>query len=284
MRDTLADPCFLCGGGRRKAIDVERWSVARCRACGVHTLWPRPEGVAQEGFDDGSGYEVAIDLADGIVARHHRSLASVERFVRPGRLLDVGCGAGFLLETARERGWEATGVDPSPWAIARARRAGFAAHEGRLEDLDLPASGFDAVALLQVVEHLPDPRPLLGAARRLLRTGGALLVATPNPRSLLALVKRERFNYWIPPVHCTWYTPRALNRVLRATGFTPVRSTTWSARARGLHDGVDVVSQVPVVRRLPGRTRRWAGEAVARAADAAGLGSITEQVALRWEA
>jgi SAM-dependent methyltransferase len=235
-----------------------------------------------EEFSDGSGYDVAFALRDEMVARHHKSLSSVERFGEPGRLLDVGCGPGFLLEAARERGWEAVGVDPSPFSVARARREGFEAHEGMLEDLDLETASFDALALLQVVEHMTDPRPLLAACRALLKPRGVLLVATPNPASLLARVKRERFNYWIPPVHCTWYTPAALSRLLSANGFAPVREMTWSARTRALHDGVDVVASTRIGKRLPVRAHRALGGAIAATADVLGYGSIVEHIAIKW--
>lgn len=284
MHSALAKPCLVCGlTVRTSVVSLEPdWRVSRCRGCGLHTLSPEPEDVALEAFEDGSGYEDAFGLRDDIVARYRVSLASVERFAGPGRLLDVGCGGGFMLEAARERGWTAVGVDPSSYAVARARKMGHEAHEGLVQDLELPEGEFDAVALLQVVEHVTDPRPLLAASRRALRPGGALLVATPNPRSLLARAKRERFNYWIPPVHCVWYTPRALARLLRSSGFAPVVETTWSPRAFRIHDGMDVLDQTRWGRRLPYRVKRWTGGALIRLADLAGCGTMTEQVALRW--
>ena len=282
MHSQTLEACVVCGGlTRRPVVDVDRWHVSRC-TCGTHTLFPAPDEVVLEEFNDGSGYEGAFSLRDDMIVRHHQSLRAVEKVVRPGRLLDVGCGPGFLLEAARERGWDAVGVDPSPFSVARARKEGFEAHEGMLEDLDLEPGSFDALALLQVVEHMVDPRPLLEACRRLLRPDGALLVATPNPASLLAKIKRERFNYWIPPVHCAWYTPAALSRLLTANGFAPVRETTWSARTASLHDGHDVVASTSLGARLPYRVQRLLGRATAAVADVTGYGSIVEQVAVKW--
>jgi SAM-dependent methyltransferase len=284
MRSTLNRDCVVCGErGRRPVLDVDTWSIARCSGCGLHTLQPEPDAVRMEEFNDGSGYESAFGFRDAMMERNHLSLQAVERHVEPGRLLDVGCGPGFMLETARERGWNASGVDPSPFSVGVARNNGFDAYEGMLEDLSLPGGSFDAISLLQVVEHIPDPRALLAECRRLLRPGGALLVATPNPRSLLARVKRERFNYWIPPMHCAWYMPETLHRLLVGSGFAPVREETWSARTSTLHDGVDLVTSSRIGRALPFRLQRVAGEWVARAADSLGYGSITEQVALRWD-
>ncbi|HVL32827.1 MAG TPA: class I SAM-dependent methyltransferase [Actinomycetota bacterium] len=280
----ITKPCVVCARTARETVLwIDTWHVARCYGCGTHTLWPEPDHVQMEEFDDGSGYEGAFVLREQLIARHHSSLGAVERFVGQGRLLDVGCGLGLLLETARARGWQAVGVDPSPFSVAKARELGFEAHLGMLEDVDLPAGSFDAIALLQVVEHLPDPRPLLAACHLLLRPGGALLVATPNPASALARAKRERFNYWIPPVHVAWYTPDSLSQLLRGNGFMIGRQSTWSARSPSLHDGVDIVSALPLGDRLPYRAKRALGGAIASVSDAIGRGSIVEHIALRGE-
>ncbi|HEX9774475.1 MAG TPA: class I SAM-dependent methyltransferase [Actinomycetota bacterium] len=273
-------PCVVCGAAARDAeLTLDSWTILRCERCGLRTLWPPPETVRMEEFDDGSGYEGAFALRDELLARHDRSLAAMERHVPPGRLLDVGCGPGFLLEAARERGWKPVGVDPSPYGVARAREAGFEAHEGMVEEIELESESFDALALLQVIEHVPDPRPLLATCRGLLRDGGVLLVATPNPASLLARIKRERFNYWIPPMHCAWYPPATLARAIRAAGFGVLERTTWSARTAALHDGIDVLTATRAGRALPVRVRRALGDAVAGVADGLGYGSIVELIA-----
>jgi SAM-dependent methyltransferase len=280
---TAVRSCVVCGRtARRAALELDGgWTVLRCDGCGLRTLDPEP--VAEElveVFDDGSIYEGAFSLRDDILARHALTLSSLEKHVRPGRMLDVGCGPGFLLEAARERGWDAVGIDPSPFSVAHVRRLGFEAYEGLLHDVSLQAGSFDAVALLQVIEHVLDPRELIAGCLRLLKPGGALLVATPNPRSLLAYAQRERFNYWIPPVHCVWYTPSALKRVLRQAGFASVRTSTWSARARGQHDGVAAITATKLAKILPVRTWRRSGDVMTKAADAAGWGSIVEAIAV----
>lgn len=276
--------CIACGCFDRVArVQLDAYRIDGCPSCGMHTLDPSPVDVVLDEFNTGEGYQGAFDLETEMLARHEVSLRHLERSVTPGRLLDVGSGPGFLLKAARERGWTPVGLDPSPFAVAQARDAGFEAHAGMLEEVDLDEASFDALALLQVIEHVTDPRPLLAACRRLLRPGGAIVVATPNPRSLLARTKREGFNYWIPPVHCVWYTPRALTMVLRRAGFRVVHRTTWSARLPQMHDGVDSLRHTRLGKVLPTRTHRAAGDVLAVASDLIGLGSITEQIAIREE-
>ncbi len=279
-----ARPCVVCGAAeRRLELRLGDYQIHRC-VCGLRTLWPQPEEEQLiEVFDDGTIYGEAAGLRVELLEQNHRSLYDVEKFCGPGRLLDVGSGLGYMLEAARARGWEAVAVDPSPYSVQQAREKGFEAHRGLLEELSFPQASFDAISLLQVVEHLIDPRALLAECKRLLKPGGAILIETPNPASLLARVKREGFNYWIPPVHCVWYTPDTLGRLLSGVGFRPVKIGTWSARSPRLHDGVDIVAATRIGRRLPRRLRGPAGAAVAMCADALGRGSIVEAVALRWE-
>jgi SAM-dependent methyltransferase len=95
------------------------------------------------------------------------------------RVLDVGCGTGGnLLAFARD--YDIAGLDASPDAVARARRrSGRPVFEGRLPDA-LPAlEPFDAVLLLDVLEHVEKDLDAARAVRTLLRPGGLLLVTVP---------------------------------------------------------------------------------------------------------
>ena len=107
-----------------------------------------------------------------------------------GRVLDVGCGTGFLLERLAERGFSGVGIDLSPESVGHARRR--LAEIGASERLtatvgsayEPPEGPFDLIALTDVLEHLEDPRACLAALREQLAPGGLLVVSTPNRRSL----------------------------------------------------------------------------------------------------
>ena len=108
--------------------------------------------------------------------------AGIER----GRLLDVGCGPGWAMEVFASAGYEAAGVDVSDAAVEEARRRGLDARaldvDGTGADLLASSLGgpYDAVTLLEVLEHLLDPAEVLDKIQRLLRPGGALVASLPN--------------------------------------------------------------------------------------------------------
>lgn len=107
-----------------------------------------------------------------------------------GRVLDIGCGGGFLLEELARRGYSGVGIDLSPESveIARTRLRDIGASD-RLDAMvgsayEPPEGPFDLVTLTDVLEHLEDPRACLAALRRQMAPGGLLVVSTPNRRSL----------------------------------------------------------------------------------------------------
>jgi 2-polyprenyl-3-methyl-5-hydroxy-6-metoxy-1,4-benzoquinol methylase len=118
-----------------------------------------------------------------------RLLDLLAKHVPSGRLLEVGCGHGLLLDEARRRGYDAEGLELSVDAARHARDAlGLTVRETVLEDTALDGECYDAVLLIDVLEHLDDPVAALKRAGSLLAAGGALLIVTPDPSSLTARV------------------------------------------------------------------------------------------------
>lgn len=149
-----------------------------------------------------------------------------------GRLLDVGCGSGELLERMQGLGWDAEGLDTDAVAIQTARERGLRVHSGTLEQQSYPEASFDAITLNHVIEHVHDLRTLLRKCHRLLKPGGRVVVVTPNVRSL----GHKRFKaYWRglePPRHLQVFSGASLCRLAEATGFrcfitTTMQSANW---------------------------------------------------------
>jgi SAM-dependent methyltransferase len=141
---------------------------------------------------------------------------------RGARVLDIGCGDGRFLAAMAARGAacvEGLETDPVAARLAR-RRTGATIHERGIEQADLPEAGFDLVSLLHVLEHVPDPRATLIAARRVLRPGGGVLfVALPNAGSLEAALFGSAWYHLDLPRHLWGFTPHTLVRLVEECGF-----------------------------------------------------------------
>jgi len=221
--------CAVCGAEspRRKhrKQDVE---ILECRACGLAFWNPSPDFRASDVYDDayfagasaGHGYDDYADLETVLRLNFSRRLAGIPRPHPGARLLDIGAAFGFAVSEARRTGWEATGLEISTAAAARAGRTA----PGRVVVADalrapFGSSCFDAVTLWDVLEHLPDPHAAVAEAARLLRSGGRLVLTTGDVGSLVARLSGPRWHLYTIPEHLFFYSRRSLRLLLEAHGF-----------------------------------------------------------------
>lgn len=223
----------------------EPYTFYRCRACGVYFADPRtaPESSADLHTAVYYAGETRPDEDRHEAASHEvaefRSRELLELFGRPGRLLDVGCGTGFLLAAARGLGWQVQGVELSAAAAGYASSTfGVPVREGSLEEAGFAEGSFDAITLIHVLEHVPDPRALLKESHRLLAPGGILRIAVPNARGLLYsahnLFHKVRGRYGrtkfscslFPPFHIFAFDADSLRALLAMEGFAVRRQFT----------------------------------------------------------
>ncbi|MFZ0429812.1 MAG: methionine biosynthesis protein MetW [Acidobacteriota bacterium] len=149
-------------------------------------------------------------------------LKYVQHFEHTEPVLDLGCGRGEFLELLREAGVEARGVDGDPRMVAECRQKGLDVVEGdlvrHLEQIEPESLG--GIVLTQVVEHLDLPAclHLLTLACLRLRTGGVLLVETPNPASLFT----HACSLHLDPTHVRAYHPVFLEFLFQELGLGSV--------------------------------------------------------------
>jgi hypothetical protein len=129
----------------------------------------------------------------------------------------VGCGHGLLLDEARKRGYDVTGLELSRSAASYARETlGLDVREDAFEDF-ADAEGFDVVVLADVIEHLDDPHAALDACASLLRPDGVLCVVTPDPSSPTATLAGKRWWGYVP-AHTNLLPRRTLLELLSVRG------------------------------------------------------------------
>jgi len=212
---SIARPCPACAANDpRPFAEKNTYRIVRCGACA--TLYTHDVAdAAYDDYYDASNLEVPAFLArrlDEIVA----TLGS------GGRLLDVGFGAGTLLEAARRAGWKTAGVEVSLPAVEHARELGFDVVHGRLEDAAYPDASFDVVVATEIFEHISDVRPLLREIARILRPGGLLWGTTPHGRGISGRLLGASWSVMSPPEHVQLFSIAGMTKLLRACGFRNV--------------------------------------------------------------
>jgi SAM-dependent methyltransferase len=163
-----------------------------------------------------------------------RRRALLLRETRPGeRVLDLGCGAGRFVAALHDAGAQPVGVEIAEAALERARRNVPGADLRLLEpdgSLPLEHGSFDLVWCSEVLEHVGDTSQLLLEVRRVLRSGGRLLVTVPfHGRLRGALIALTRFEAHFDPLgqHLRFYTRRSLATTLRHARFAAIRVRPW---------------------------------------------------------
>jgi 2-polyprenyl-3-methyl-5-hydroxy-6-metoxy-1,4-benzoquinol methylase len=106
--------------------------------------------------------------------------------LQKGRLLDVGCGNGRMLQIAHQLGWEVVGLEIDPEAVREAKSKGLEVHEGNLDKIS-SLGKFDCVLCSHVIEHVYKPKILIKKLKESVRRGGTLMVSCPNATSSLRL-------------------------------------------------------------------------------------------------
>ncbi len=168
-----------------------------------------------------------IEDPDGVkrdrLQERDRSLADIPSELRflnnlpGGRILDVGCGPGFLL-SALDSKWERYGTEVSAFAAEHATAHGriFC---GKLKDAAYPSDHFDAIVFHHVIEHLDDPFSTLREVRRVMRPNGWMILGTPDFDSGCARLFGKRYRLLHDQTHVSLFTQESMYRLLRDEGF-----------------------------------------------------------------
>lgn len=176
-------------------------------------------------FDDQTG-----DQMSGQRTNIYRHIFDVlDGYKKPGSLLDLGCGCGFFLKEAVERGWKVSGVDPSEKSIAYARSVvGDTVICGTLDNVSTDRK-FDAITLINVLDHMTDAFRQIQKVRELLVPDGILYLRFPNGlfHSFMTRISMKlsavRFINRFLIFHEYAFTPQAIRRCLEDMGFVDIR-------------------------------------------------------------
>ena len=205
----------------------EHGDLYRCRACGTVHQPSLPGGNELHELYRAMSDEDYLLEERGRRRTAGRLLDLLGAHVAKGRLLEVGCGYGLLLDEARQRGYEVEGVELSIEAARYARqRLGLRVLETVVEDAELETGRFDAVVIVDVLEHVDDPLAMLACLVDLIAPGGAMLIVTPDPSSLVARVAGRRWWCYLPAHFCL-IPRRTLHRLVVERGLTVVEDVPY---------------------------------------------------------
>ena len=229
-------PCRLCGAEALRPFQtIDRFTYAECEACGFRQVVETLGAEEIDAFYE-SGYGTLRHRMGQTVNAEVNTVVLDRLGVleRPSRVLDVGCGYGFLLERLRNRGWQnPVGVELSDYEAAYARDELGVDVRNSLAEVD--ERGFDLLLALEVVEHILNPVAFLREIASTVRPGGTVVIGTDNFRSWPIQAMGTAFPKWIPHEHISLFDAATLPILVEMAGLRLERTfsfTPWELLAK----------------------------------------------------
>lgn len=227
--------CPLCAGESiRTKYTITRYSlpfnIDMCRRCGFMFMNPRfNDGVVSSFYNEdyyrgNAEYSYYDEREAEKFARHvwDKRIKVLNRYARGGNFLDIGAAFGGLMRAA-SRYFTPYGIELSPYAGTEARRRfGSAVHIGTLDNHPFSENFFSAITMIEVIEHLPDPKTAVRECYRLLKKGGVLALQTANMDGMQTKLLKDRYAYFMPG-HLSYFTRKNCTSLLHDAGFSRVK-------------------------------------------------------------
>ncbi len=226
--------------------ETDELKVIQCKPCGFAHLDPIPEDV--DAYYRGAFFQ---HDKPGAVEDFNASwpwweavysdwLTMLEDLTTGRRLLDVGCGHGFFMKVARERGWDVTGVEVSDEARAHAKDT---LHLNIQETIG--RGTYDVVSGLWFLEHHPNPHHFVNEVQEVMSLGKSLLfLIVPNEwtDAQFRAWSRVGDDYWLHKSHINYFDKASLAWMLGRGGFRPLEWFSTYPMERFLTAGLDYIN------------------------------------------
>lgn len=213
--------CPVCSSKRNSTLFIKNGgSYVRCDSCAMVYLNPAlTDESLKTYYKNNHNYQAIAHIKEKpFYERIYKSgLKQIKNHQSSGKLLDIGCSAGYFMEMARRSGFNCSGIEFNKTEAAAARRKGFIVIETPLEDTNT-VQGYDVVALWDVFEHIKDGVSFLKQIKSRLNKNGTIFLQIPNVMSLAARVLQDRCNMFDGVEHVNLYGPSTIKQTAQKAG------------------------------------------------------------------
>ena len=231
MKLIKINKCLVCSSKKITVLFRKNgFTFDKCNDCSFVFVNPRPSEKDLMPFYNENFFKGKVkfperwakNYCEGVtsyIGRSKKTLKKIGHYKKSGKLLDIGCGLGYLIEQAGKEGWEAMGLEISDYAVKVCLDKKLEVLKGQVEKLGSFSSSFDVIVAQDVLEHVFSPENFLNRINKLLKNNGLLVLELPNNSSLRAKLFGKAWIEYIPPVHLNFFDKSTLNRILWNHGF-----------------------------------------------------------------
>lgn len=225
--------CILCTISLEKYLFKNGFWIYRCPNCHLGQTDLKQDYAKfvkefySKGYYEGDPTRSAYadyELDKPLIVRNMRKFLSFIYDKKPkGKLLDVGCAFGYVVELSLANGYDAYGFDPSTHAVKKARNLVGTSRieEATIQQAKYEKESFDVITMFDVFEHLQDPLFDMKKINSLLKPDGVIIIATGDTRSLAAKIMKRRWTFFIPPQHIFFFHRKNVTTLLQNAGLKP---------------------------------------------------------------
>ena len=231
MKLIKINKCLVCSSKKITVLFRKNgFTFDKCNDCSFVFVNPRPSEKDLMPFYNENFFKGKVkfperwtkNYCEGItsyIGRSKKTLKKIGHYKKSGKLLDIGCGLGYLIEQAGKEGWEAMGLEISDYAVKVCLDKKLEVLKGQVEKLGSFSSSFDVIVAQDVLEHVFSPENFLNRINKLLKNNGLLVLEVPNNSSLRANLLGKEWREYIPPVHLNFFDKNNLSQILENHGF-----------------------------------------------------------------
>lgn len=208
--------CFICNNDKVHLLlkPYRGGTVFKCDNCSNAFTYPQPQidyQKKQYNFKSKEEWEYksyAQPVLDFLLGS-----------IKKGRLLDIGCGSGYLLEETVRYGFQGEGLDPSKEAVKFCVKRNLKVKHGFLREKYYSPETFNVIIASHVLEHAADPDRFLFICRKILKRGGFLCLAQTNYLGTIPCLYGRFWEGWVPDEHFAHFSPSGIQFLLKKAGF-----------------------------------------------------------------
>lgn len=209
--------CFICDSNMKKYGQVEGKIINKCPYCGLGQTIGVSEQKAEYHRD--SEYKEEENLFNNIFEKRVNIISQLKK---PGKVLEVGCSTGVMLNLLSKRGWSVLGIEISKSSAEIARNKGVEVLSKKFENVESKEK-FDLIIFNHTLEHLKNPPVVLKKVRGLLNKDGLLYIDLPNFGGLSANLIGVKWPLLLPNEHFWHFTEKSLSLFLKKNGFKTIK-------------------------------------------------------------
>jgi 2-polyprenyl-3-methyl-5-hydroxy-6-metoxy-1,4-benzoquinol methylase len=202
------------------------YNIHECDHCQISMLDPFPSDAELAKLYSSGNYRAAKGKRFGYIIEtlihlvRIKKRRRIQRFAKAGKILDIGCGRGLFLDLMSRDGWDTIGTEFNEETASHAIKAyGLKVFPGDIIQHKLKSGSIDAININQVLEHLKNPHEVIMESKRLLRSGGIIIVSVPDLKSPQFTLGKKNWFLLDLPFHLFHFTEEGLRKILRKSGF-----------------------------------------------------------------